>query len=197
MGEGKPRATPVLTRLAGGEMAGRVRAFDWSTTPLGPMDAWSPALRIAVDMILATNFPMALRWGPELVLVYNDAYAPSLHERHPAALGMPFEVHSKDFQTTLHAIHDDIMSARSGGFAVDKLPLRLNRNGATNELGYFTVSYSPVPDTTAANGIGGVLVTAVEISQSVADQKSLRATRERYEMARQVAGVVGAWEWDF
>jgi hypothetical protein len=42
-----------------------VRTFDWSPTPLGPQDAWSPSLRLAVDMILATNFPMALRWGPD------------------------------------------------------------------------------------------------------------------------------------
>ena len=85
MGEGRPRAAPVLSRIAGGEMAERVRAFDWSQTPVGPRDAWSPSLRLAVDMILATNFPMALRWGPELVLIYNDAYAPALHERHPGA----------------------------------------------------------------------------------------------------------------
>jgi PAS domain-containing protein len=53
-----------------------------------------------------------------------------------------------------------------------------------------------VPDTSAPNGVGGVLVTAVEVSESVADRKTLKTTQERYEMAREVAGVVGAWEWD-
>ena len=195
MGDGKPRATPVLTRLAGGEMVGRVRAFDWSTTPLGPMDDWSPALRLATDMILATNFPMALRWGPELVLIYNDAYSPALHENHPQALGVLFSDTSPEFQASIRALHEDILAGASGGFAFEKLPLRVTRRGVV-ELGYFTVSYSPVPDATAASGVGGVLVTAVEISQSVADQKTLRTTQERYEMAREAAGVVGAWEWD-
>jgi PAS domain S-box-containing protein len=195
MGEGKQPATPVLTRIAGGEMAARVKAFDWSRTPLGPSDAWSPPLRMAVDMILATNFPMALRWGPELVLVYNDAYAPALHENHPQALGVLFTQTSPEFQASIRALHDDILAGTSGGFAFEKLPLRVTRGGKP-ELGYFRVSYSPVPDPTAANGIGGVLVTAVEISQSVADQKTLRTTQERYAMAREAAGVVGAWEWD-
>ncbi len=194
MGDGKPRATPVLTRIAGGEMAARVKAFDWSKTPLGPRETWSPALRLAVDMILATNFPMALRWGPELVLIYNDAYSPALHEDHPQALGVLFRDTSPELQASIRALHEDILSGASGGFAFEKLPLRVSRRGA-REIGYFTVSYSPVPDATAPNGVGGVLVTAAEISQSIADQKTLRTTQERYEMAREVAGV-GAWEWD-
>lgn len=195
MGEGRPRAAPVLSRIAGGEMAERVRAFDWSQTPVGPRDAWSPSLRLAVDMILATNFPMALRWGPELVLIYNDAYTPALHERHPEALGGRLDQTSPDFQASIRAFHEDILNGTSGGFAFEKLPLKVTRRG-TQETGYFTISYSPVPDASAPNGVGGVLVTAVEISQSVADQKTLKTTQERYEMARDASGVVGAWEWD-
>ncbi|WP_297511797.1 PAS domain-containing protein [uncultured Caulobacter sp.] len=195
MGEGKPRAAPALTRIAGGEMAERVRAFDWSTTPIGPRDAWSPALRMAVDMILATNFPMALRWGPDLVLIYNDAYAPALHALHPAALGMRLDQASPDFQASIRSFHQDILSGASGGLAFAELPLKVTRGGG-QETGYFRISYSPVPDDTAENGIGGVLVTAVEISETVATERTLRATQERYDMARQAAGVVGAWEWD-
>ncbi|USQ97065.1 PAS domain-containing protein [Caulobacter sp. RL271] len=195
MGDGKPRATPVLTRLADGEMAGRVRAFDWSTTPLGSMDDWSPALRLATDMILATSFPMALRWGPELVLIYNDAYSPALREDHPQALGMRFSDNAQALQASLRAPHDDILSGASGGFAFERLPLKVSRGGGI-ETGYFTVRYSPMPDPTTPSGVGGVMITAVEISQSVADQKALRTTQERYEMAREAAGVVGAWQWD-
>jgi PAS domain S-box-containing protein len=194
MGDGKHRATPVLTRVAGGEMAERVRAFDWSATPLGPIESWSPALRMATDMILATNFPMALRWGPELVLIYNDAYAPALDVHHPQALGVSFKDTAPDFQASIRSLHEDILSGASGGFAFEKLPLWVTRNGVP-EKGYFTVSYSPVPDATAAGGVGGVLVTAVEISGSVKAEKILRTAQERYALAREVAGV-GAWEWD-
>ncbi|MET3665225.1 PAS domain-containing protein [Caulobacter sp. 1776] len=194
MGEGKPPNTPVLTRIAGGEMAERVRAFGWERTPLGARETWSPALRLATDMILATNFPMALRWGPELVLIYNDAYAPALDVHHPQALGVLLKDTPPDFQTSIRSLHEDILSGASGGFAFEKLPLWVLRDGKP-EKGYFTVSYSPVPDATAANGVGGVLVTAVEISRSVKAEKTLRTTQERYALAREVAGV-GAWEWD-
>lgn len=178
-------------------MRARVRAFDWSTTPLGPMDGWSPSLRLAVDMILATNFPMALRWGPQFCLIYNDAYLPSLHERHPDALGMLFTEHSADFQASLKGLHDDILSGASGGSAFERLPLRLKRDGdAASHIGHFTVSYSPVPDTSAASGVGGVLVTAVEITEAVQTEKALRETEHRYRLAIEAAGGIGAWDWD-
>ena len=127
MPQGEGRSLPAFTRLAGGEMAERVKAFDWSKTPLGPRDAWSPSLALAVDMLMATNFPMALRWGPELILIYNDAYAPSLRERHPDALGRPFTQHSDAFRATLLGIHQDILSGQSGGYALERMPLQVER----------------------------------------------------------------------
>jgi PAS domain S-box-containing protein len=195
MGEGGHKATPALTRIVSGDMAARVVAFDWSKTPLGKRENWSPALRMATDIVLASNFPMALRWGRELVLIYNDAYAPALHERHPSALGQSFYDTSPGFQAALRGLHEDILAGTSGGFAFERLPLKVLNHGVLEDA-YFTTNYSPVPDETAPNGIGGVLVAAVEISQSVKAEQTLRATQERYQMAREVAGVVGAWEWD-
>ncbi len=51
------------------------------------MSAWTPALRNAIDLALHTRFPVTLFWGPEFVLVYNEAYAPLIADKHPAALG--------------------------------------------------------------------------------------------------------------
>src|SRR4051812_48527756 len=51
---------------AADEMLARVRAFDWSQTPLGPMSQWPEALRVAVDICLSSRFPMFVWWGPEL-----------------------------------------------------------------------------------------------------------------------------------
>lgn len=195
MGESEPSAAPGLTMLARGEMADRVRAFDWSKTPLGPVRAWSPSLRFAVDMVLTSQLPMALRWGPELVLIYNDAYAPALGERHPDYLGVLFKNTSADFQASTRALYADLLSGASRGFVFEKLPFKLLRTDR-QETAWFTVSYSPVPDSTAPHGVGGVLISAVEITQTVQASNELRGVEERYELAREAAGVVGAWEWD-
>ena len=70
------------------EMRALTEAFDWGTTPLGARAAWSPALRATVEMVLESNHPMFVWWGPELVQFYNDAYRQTMGpERHPSALG--------------------------------------------------------------------------------------------------------------
>src|SRR4051794_31271419 len=70
-----------------GEMAERVRAFDWARTPLGPPQQWPQSLRVAVGICLNSRFPMFVWWGPQLINIYNDSYIPMLGKRHPAALG--------------------------------------------------------------------------------------------------------------
>ena len=70
-----------------GAMRGQCRAFDWSTTPLGAVDAWPESLRTASAMMLGSAFPMILLWGPTLVQIYNDAYIPFLAAKHPSCLG--------------------------------------------------------------------------------------------------------------
>src|SRR5262249_31694408 len=59
-----------------GEMAERIRAFDWSQTSIGGPEGWSPALRAMVGILVANRFPHLLWWGPDYIQIYNDAYIP-------------------------------------------------------------------------------------------------------------------------
>jgi len=65
-------------REAGGQMAERIRVQDWSRTPLGPREDWVSAHREAVKICLAAAHPVLLALGPELVVIYNDAFASRL-----------------------------------------------------------------------------------------------------------------------
>jgi hypothetical protein len=71
-------------------MAERVRSKDWSKTVLGAAESWPPSLAVIVKVMLASGFPMCVRWGPEFVMIYNDGYRSILGDKHPAALGLPF-----------------------------------------------------------------------------------------------------------
>lgn len=70
-----------------GVMKELCRRTDWAATPLGPVPDWSPTLRAMVRAALDSPFPINLWCGPALVLIYNDAYAEVLGNKHPAALG--------------------------------------------------------------------------------------------------------------
>ncbi|THH05145.1 hypothetical protein EW145_g5011 [Phellinidium pouzarii] len=61
-----------------------VENYSWHLTPLGPRSSWSSSLRIAVSYIVANPYPLSVWWGPELVLLYNDAFKETSGYKHPA-----------------------------------------------------------------------------------------------------------------
>src|ERR1700683_1082277 len=178
------------------EMSALIRAKDWSKTVLGPSESWSPSLTLVVNLILASGFPMAVRWGPDFVMIYNDSYRPILGDKHPWALGLPFREAWPEVQTQLGPLHEAILSGKRRAFFAEDLLLTIQRHGAEHEDARFTVSYSPVPDASVSTGVGGILITAVETTNRVLTEKALRATEERYRSAMML-GRMGSWEVDF
>ena len=77
----------------GGELGERIRSFDWSRTPMGPISTWPQSLKTAVRILITSRYSMWMGWGPELIFIYNDAYArQTLGKKHPWALGKPARV---------------------------------------------------------------------------------------------------------
>ncbi len=74
----------------GGEIGARMRAHDWSTSPLGEPETWPESLRTLLRLMLNAKQAMFIAWGPELAFLYNDDYAPIFGSKHPGALGRPF-----------------------------------------------------------------------------------------------------------
>src|SRR5580698_4092883 len=87
--ENQPSETPRAVALIAGnsEMANRIRAFNWSQTPLGPVANWSETLLATVNLMLHSPFATILSWGSEMVFLYNDAAISTLTSKHPHALG--------------------------------------------------------------------------------------------------------------
>jgi PAS domain S-box-containing protein len=163
-----------------GGMRQRVREFDWADTPLGPRAGWPATLAFTVDLVLASGFPMAVRWGPQLITIYNDAYAGLLGERHPSALGRPLDEVWPEMKDELVPLNRAILNGERDGFFDDDHPWRLRRHGITEEA-YFTVNYSPIPDANAASGVGGVLIAVIETTERVRNEKNLRRLSDRLE----------------
>src|SRR5512143_3318008 len=180
------KASPASTRTAartgldfladGSDMGKRIRTLDWSRTPVGPVEHWSPALRMMVRLMLANRFPMLLWWGPTFCSLYNDAYAPILGAKHPWALGRPVSECWSEIWGVLQPL---IEMPFTGGPAtwMEDLQLEINRRGFIQET-HFTIAYSPVPDETVPSGIGGVLATVHEITGKVVGDRRVRILRD-------------------
>lgn len=159
----------------GGEMGALIRSMDWSKTAIGPIESWSPTLRMMVSFLLANRFPLLLWWGPKYCQLYNDAYRPVLGTKHPFSMGQPV---NECWSEIWHIIGPLIDTPFRGGPAtwMEDLPLEVNRHGFLEET-HFTVAYSPVPDSLAPDGIGGVLATVHEISDKVVGQRRTSVLR--------------------
>ncbi|HET9155111.1 MAG TPA: GAF domain-containing sensor histidine kinase, partial [Myxococcaceae bacterium] len=157
-------------------MADLIAAKDWSSTSLGPMDRWSPSLRMMTRFLLANRFPLLLWWGPDHISIYNDAYVPILGTKHPWALGLPVRECWSEIWDVLRPL---IQTPFNGGPSTwsEDLELEIRRRGFLEET-HFTVAYSPVPDESSPTGIGGVLATVHEITAQVIGERRIRILGE-------------------
>jgi hypothetical protein len=87
-----PAANSGSWLVGGGEMGKVIRSMDWSRTPLGPMERWPQSLRTTVGLVLSSNFPISLVWGPGFVQLYNDGYWPICGAKHPQSMGQDYRV---------------------------------------------------------------------------------------------------------
>ena len=152
------------------------RQYDWSHTPVGPVDLWPQSLRTMVDVILHSDVPMFLWWGEDLIQFYNDAYRPSfgVNGKHPAALGQRA---ADCWAEVWHIIQPLIEKVLEGGsvWREDQL-IPSFRNGKLDDL-YWTFGYSPVRD--ESGKIAGVLIVCNEKTKQV---KTLQRIEESERM---------------
>jgi len=165
----------------GGVMARLIAEKDWAQTPLGPRDTWCDSLKQWVRLILSCGYPMAIRWGPELVALYNDAYAPLIGEKHPAALGSPLREIYPEIYDELSALNYSILRGEREAFYAKNHRWRLRRFGGKLEDAYFTISYSQILDPVAPNGIGGILIITDETTDQVRREQQLQRVSEHLE----------------
>ena len=168
---------PPGWRASTDSMSGFIDAIDWSATALGARNAWSVSLTLAVDMVLASAIPMALRWGEEFVLIYNDAYRPILGDKHPWALGRPAREAWSEVWDQIAPAHKAILNGDTRSIVADDIVLRIRRHDSVWENAHFTLGYSAMKDATAPRGVGGVLVTALDNTQRKRTEDELRENR--------------------
>src|SRR5215475_4388255 len=157
-----------------GSMAALMRDFDWSRSPLGDPASWPDTLKAAVATCLASRFPMVVWWGPDLIMLYNDAWQPILGEtKHPGGLGRPGR---DSWPETWPIVGQQFESALQGVASwSEDLLLASDRHGFMQEC-YFTYSHSPLKDATGA--VAGVLSTVIETTPRVLSERRMRVLRD-------------------
>ena len=185
------RPTSADFLAGGGEMGALTRAYDWSATPLGKPETWPQSLRTAVRILLNTNHPMFIWWGPELIQFYNDAYRQTMGpERHPSALGQRGRECWEEIWPIIGPQIEQVMSGGGATWHENQL-VPVTRHGRLEQV-YWTYGYSPIDE---GDRVGGVLVVCRDVTR---DYLAAAALREREaELARvQQLGRIGGLEVD-
>jgi PAS domain S-box-containing protein len=188
------RGTPPKEAVflpANGEMARLIKEHDWSRSPLGAPDQWSQSLKTTVGLMLPAAAEIVLFWGPDFVALYNDAFAPTVGNKHPRALGRPARENWAELWDDLQPLLQRVRDTRETVFAKDR-PFYIERHGYPETV-YFNISYSAVPDETGA--VGGVLCIVGETTQRVLNEQALRESDARLRAAVE-ASESGTFRWD-
>ncbi|MGE7005404.1 ATP-binding protein [Sphingomonas sp. NPDC049708] len=173
---------------------GRLTAAIGDESPLGPAAGWSNALLASLRMMLPARAEIVMFWGPEFCALYNEAYAPTIGDKHPRALGQSALVWWGELWDDLGPLLQGVRDTGETFWAKDR-PFYIERDQGRGETTYFDISYSPVFDDDGT--VGGVLCIVSETTARVLAAREAIADRNRlWSLARDpflIADSHGVW----
>jgi PAS domain S-box-containing protein len=168
-------------------LARLIGAFDWAATPLGAIECWPQSLKTATGLLLQSPVPIVMLWGPDGVMIYNDAYSVFAGGRHPQLLGSKV----REGWPEVADFNDNVMRVglAGGTLAYKDQELILHRTGAPEHV-WMDLDYSPVLDESGEPA--GVIAIVVETTERVLADRRIAAEQERQRrLFSQMPGFVG------
>ncbi len=168
--------SPASGWLAGGGELGRlIREHDWSRSPLGPIERWPQSLKTSVNLILNSQHPMWIGWGPDITFLYNDAYIQVLSSaKHPQALGRPAAEIWHEIWDICGPLANKVFEKGEASF-VDDVRLLMNRDDFVEET-YYSFSYSPIRG--ESGEVAGLFCPSTEVTPKVINARRLGTLSE-------------------
>jgi PAS domain S-box-containing protein len=159
----------------GGDMGERIRSFPWEKTPLGPIQSWPQSLKTASGLMLNSQHPIWIGWGPEATFLYNDAYVDVLSlAKHPRALGKPVAEVWAEIWDICGPLADKVFQKGEASY-INDVRLFMNRGDFLEET-FYSFSYSPIRD--ESGNVGGLFCPSTEVTSKVLHARRLRILSE-------------------
>ncbi|KAI2487400.1 BaeS Signal transduction histidine kinase [Pyrenophora tritici-repentis] len=152
------------------------RSIDWAATPLGPMSSWSSQLRSIANLVMQDPRPAVVFYGPELIMIYNEAEIELLGGFHPC-MGASARV---ALASVWKEYFEPIIEKNLRGETVEKTntAIHMIRNGFMEET-YFSLKFIPILDSEGVTV--GHYEPLVETTREVIAQRRSRTLLELSE----------------
>jgi signal transduction histidine kinase/DNA-binding response OmpR family regulator len=171
----EPAQPATKTVFGDSAMSRLVAQHDWSNTSLGPIQSWPPSLKSAINLMLNSQHPMWIGWGPEMTFLYNDAYISVLSlAKHPWALGRSMREVWAEIWGDVGALVEKVY-AKGEPTYVDNLRLFMSRGDRLEET-YYSFSYSPIFD--ESGKVAGLFCPSSERTANTLNARRLRTLSE-------------------
>jgi len=164
-------------------------AIPWHSTSLGSIITWPVALLQAVSFMLRNSEPRLLIWGPERILIYNEACAPVFGLKHPAALG----ARTFDIWAELEGlIAPSVTSAIDEGLGSKflEMPIPFMRHGFLEEC-FFNFGFVTIVGSDHRGN--GAFDEFIEVSKAVIDRRRQQTIHEINSLLKTAENLEDAW----
>ncbi|KAG8705474.1 hypothetical protein FRC09_002934 [Ceratobasidium sp. 395] len=151
--------------------------FPWETTTLGPRSEWPESLKTMVRYIMATNIPTTIYWGwPDLVMIYNNAYAALAGSKHPSIYGQKASVAWGDQWDRANSIAELCKHGQSTWRTDDPLFFTsLTDFGNPREV-YHTWHWTPIGQEDGS--VGGILNSTYDTTRKVIAERRVQCVTD-------------------
>jgi PAS domain-containing protein len=119
------------------------RSIDWASTSLGPLSTWTPQLRTVTNLMMRDPRPSLLFWGPDMTVVYNEAYVEHSGKNHPCMGAEARTAFASVWSERFEPMFEKNMAGET--VQVNSMGITLVRNGFAEET-YFTLTCIPILD---------------------------------------------------
>ncbi|KAH7174775.1 uncharacterized protein B0J16DRAFT_404541 [Fusarium flagelliforme] len=168
-----------------------LRDIDWSSTPLGHMDTWSPELRQVANLVITNPHPASLFWGNDMTMLYNEQYA--IHyagNKHPSMLGTGASGPWSEAWDVLGSAFAEVV--RTGiSHRSDNDELALFRRGFLEET---HICWSLTPLYGGTNRICGFYNAPFETTDLILGQRRMATINKLGESLRKATSIKSFWK---
>ncbi|KAF4548226.1 ATPase-like protein 1 [Elsinoe fawcettii] len=167
-----------------------IKNFAWQSTSMGGMDTWSDTLRSVVIALNANPEPRILLWGPDHVLIPNEACAPVLASKFPQSIGGKGEdIWSEAWPALAGFIARTESEAKATRIPI--MPLPMYRNGYDEET-FWTINFVPIVG--SKGRVAGVLDEFTETTHSVVSDRRRDIIVKTSEALARISTLEELWD---
>lgn len=153
-----------------------MESFDWQSSPLGPRELWPQSLKSALSACMTAQYPSAIWWGSEAVIIYNDAYIATAGSKHPRIWGQAGPIAWAELWEMIGPVVKTVFDGRSIWKSNDLLLFERLTDANLPEENYYDWSYRPIRQ--EDGNVGGFINDCFDVTNKVIAERRMDCLRD-------------------